>query len=64
VALFGPTDPTSWAPLGTVEIVRHCRSTTPEQGEIRACQDPDCMEKIRLHEVLEAIDLLHDPHVR
>jgi ADP-heptose:LPS heptosyltransferase len=57
IALFGPTDPASWAPLGDVHILRHCRDATRRQGEIRICTDPECMAAIAVEEVLEVIDI-------
>jgi ADP-heptose:LPS heptosyltransferase len=57
IALFGPTDPASWAPLGDVRIVRRCRRQASRQGEIRVCDDPGCMKEITVAEVLEVMNI-------
>ncbi|MDQ2743154.1 MAG: glycosyltransferase family 9 protein, partial [Chloroflexota bacterium] len=46
IALFGPTDPANWAPLGTSRVVRSCLARATYQGQIRVCDDPTCMSKI------------------
>lgn len=56
VALFGPTDPTCWASLGQTRVLRSCQTRTARQGQIRVCEDPACMERIALGEVLQACD--------
>jgi heptosyltransferase III len=56
LALFGPTDPASWSPLGTVRVLRACVQPAIEQGQVRVCDDPHCMEQIAVDHVLQAID--------
>lgn len=55
VALFGPTDPACWAPLGNVRILRRCTTTPARQGQIRTCDDPGCVEAVTFDEVLDAV---------
>lgn len=55
VALFGPTDPANWAPLGNTQLVRHCKQKTKRQGEIRVCRDLNCLHSVSAGEALEAI---------
>ncbi len=52
LALFGPTDPTSWAPLGNARVLRVCRAHAVHQGQILVCDDPACMEAISVHRAL------------
>jgi heptosyltransferase-3 len=54
LALFGPTDPVAWRPLGPSHILRRCTRRTTRQGEIRVCDDPYCMEALALEEVRTA----------
>jgi ADP-heptose:LPS heptosyltransferase len=52
VALFGPTHPLTWSPLGPrVRVIRACMV---EPGrEVRVCRDDDCMGAIRVEDVLD-----------
>lgn len=54
VALFGPTDPASWRPLGPTQVIRACTSQPQRAEHIRVCDDPTCMAQIRVDEVLLA----------
>jgi heptosyltransferase-3 len=58
VALFGPTDPASWSPLGRVRVVRKCDSCAITPGQIRVCHEPACLMRIPVDAVIEAIDEL------
>ncbi|MGI8824873.1 MAG: glycosyltransferase family 9 protein [Chloroflexota bacterium] len=62
VALFGPSDPASWAPLGSVHVLRACTARAHVQGQIRVCHDPHCMEHIQVADVLLALKT-QDTHV-
>jgi ADP-heptose:LPS heptosyltransferase len=55
LALFGPTDPASWRPLGDVRVLRACTACTVRQGQIRVCDDPACMEGIAVEHVLHLL---------
>lgn len=55
VALFGPTDPASWAPRGKVYLLRACAARASCQGQIRVCDDPACLAALSLDEVLAAV---------
>jgi heptosyltransferase-3 len=54
--IFGPADPARWAPFGrAVAIVRPGLQCRPCFETDKAnCDDPQCLEDIRPHEVLEA----------
>ncbi|HCG00734.1 MAG TPA: hypothetical protein DEV93_09350 [Chloroflexi bacterium] len=56
VALFGPTDPASWAPRGRIEVVRSCVKPASYQGQIRVCENADCMSSIGVSEVYLALE--------
>jgi len=56
VALFGPTDPANWAPLGNSRVVRSCTARASLQGQIRVCDDPACLSAISVAEVMAVID--------
>jgi heptosyltransferase III len=56
LALFGPTDPASWSPLGRVRIIRRCTAVSSAVGEIRVCHDPACLDAIDIETVLAAAD--------
>lgn len=55
VALFGPTDPAQWAPLGEVLVLRRCLSRASRQGQVRVCDDPACLDALTVADVLAAI---------
>jgi heptosyltransferase III len=56
IALFGPTDPTSWEPRGSVEVVRKCVKTATHRGHIRVCEDADCMSLVTVSQVSLALE--------
>lgn len=55
LALFGPTDPRIWAPLGEqVKILKGpCDSAPCAQGREIACQNPQCLKDLAPQTVLE-----------
>jgi len=61
LALFGPTDPASWAPRGNVRVLRACRCAATRQGQIRVCDDPACIEGITVESVLAELRTLPFP---
>ena len=56
VAVFGPTDPVLWSPIGpAVKIVRsptECSPCTPD--EMHACQERICLDAVEVSEILKA----------
>ncbi len=56
VALFGPTDPAAWKPLGATTVLHHCLAPSREDGDIRVCDDPACLEAITVEETVQAIE--------
>jgi ADP-heptose:LPS heptosyltransferase len=55
IALFGPTDPASWSPLGAT-ILRACMKNATRPGDIRVCDDPLCIQGMGVEEVLETAE--------
>jgi len=55
LALFGPTDPASWAPRGNAWILRTCETRVEQQGQIRVCDDPHCLDGIMVEMVLDSV---------
>ncbi len=51
VALFGPTDPATWAPLGNVRVLRQCGARASVPRQIRVCAG-DCLERLSVAEAL------------
>lgn len=56
VALFGPTDPTTWQPLGNTVVLRHCTAPSRADRGIRVCDDPACLYAITVDEVVQTIE--------
>lgn len=56
IALFGPTDPANWRPLGNASVLRNCGARTQRQGQIRVCDDATCMEGMAVDEVLQSLE--------
>jgi heptosyltransferase III len=56
VALFGPTDPVTWGPLGKTVVLRHCAVGSHPRRGIRVCDDPQCLQAIAVDEVIRAIE--------
>lgn len=61
LALFGPTDPSSWRPLGPARVLRTCQTTTQRQGQIRVCDDDACMQAITVDTAAAELRSLIDP---
>jgi ADP-heptose:LPS heptosyltransferase len=58
LALFGPTDPDTWAPRGNqVRVLRRCDARALEPRQIRVCAG-DCLERITVEEVLAAAEAM------
>lgn len=57
-ALFGPTDPAVWAPLGkSVTVLRGSAGCSPcTREEMRDCEHRDCLETITLEAVEQAVE--------
>jgi heptosyltransferase-3 len=58
VALFGPTDPATWKPLGRTVVLRHCTAAGRAETGMRVCDDPACLHAIIVDEVVHAIDCI------
>jgi heptosyltransferase-3 len=57
IALFGPTHPLTWAPLGPrVRVLRVCQQ--PPASDIRICYDTNCLAAISVELVLTTIQEL------
>jgi ADP-heptose:LPS heptosyltransferase len=56
VALFGPTDPATWGPLGKTTVLRHCAAGGRPATGIRICDDPECLQAIAVDEVVRALE--------
>ena len=60
LALFGPTDPSSWAPRPAL-VLRTCCERATYQGQIRVCPAPDCVAALPVSLVRATLkDLLED----
>ncbi|MBV9281286.1 MAG: glycosyltransferase family 9 protein [Chloroflexi bacterium] len=55
LALFGPTDPAGWTPLGNARVLRACGAQAAHQGQIRVCEDPACLDAISVDMVMAAM---------
>ena len=56
IALFGPTDPATWKPLGRTTVLRHCTAPSRPIAGIRVCDDPTCLEAITVDEAVSAVE--------
>lgn len=53
VALFGPTHPDTWGPLGpSVTVLRACAE--PPGEDVRICHDPGCLDMLSIRHVVAA----------
>ncbi|HZT96645.1 MAG TPA: glycosyltransferase family 9 protein [Chloroflexota bacterium] len=59
VAVFGPTHPRTWSPLGPrVHVLRSC--SLPPADEIRACHRGDCFDGISADGIIGALTARHE----
>jgi ADP-heptose:LPS heptosyltransferase len=57
VALFGPSDPVTWGPLGprNVIVMGHCPGTDVEVEACRLCEFQACLDSIQTAEVIGVV---------
>jgi len=57
VALFGPSDPVTWGPLGprNVIVMGHCPRTDVEMEACRSCEFQQCLDSIQTAEVIRVV---------